>query len=84
MSIYYTYDKRYHKFYNYGQLINWIAQHSIPYVGTEWENGFLRYCGNNSHDNGRKNLLHVLLNNIEFSLIIIIFGTKVELFGFSR
>lgn len=50
MGIYYTYDKRYHKFYNYDQLINWIAQHNIPYLGTEWVNGFLRYCGNNSHD----------------------------------
>jgi len=50
MGIYYTYDKRYHKFYSYSQLINWIAQHNIPYLGTEWENGFLRYCGNNSHD----------------------------------
>ena len=50
MSIYYTYDGRYHKFYSYSQLINWIAQHDIPYLGTEWANGFLRYCGNNSND----------------------------------
>ena len=51
MGIYYTYDgKTYHKYYSYDQLINWIAQHDIPYVGTAWENGFLRHCGNNSND----------------------------------
>lgn len=49
--VFYTYNgKTYTKFYTYSQLINWIAQHTIPYIGTDWDNGFLRYCGNNSND----------------------------------
>lgn len=49
MAIYYTYDGKYHKFYSYRQLINWLAMHNY-HDYSPYDNSFLRRCGNNSND----------------------------------